>query len=518
MRGNGAAPYSALVSAGVGSALGIACLVVLGAAMAVNRSLWLDESMLLASVDADPWLPPGVELSRYEQALPYGSYLILKLVATLGGVSETALRLPIMLAWLIGVLLTFAAARRVAGPALAAVAVAGCVLAYNSVTQATMFKHYAFEFLATAVLILIAAELDRRPRLGIAVGFTAASALAVVFSNGAVFVSIAIALIVLLRHLPEIRRSARARIFAAVLGAGYLLWFVVWYLLVIRPSSAAQFENRSYELAGLDSFIASLLGTTQYTGQTLGPALSWTPWVVVGVALVLAAERRRLMLWPAVLAVVVGLCGLAALVGVAPFLTPRHLLFVTPVVALAVATGLAATLGRLRVRAAVRWAARATAVVVVAVLAVPAVQSARTLIEETRPLYSAAEDECPKLWTYYGAQPATEVYAPVYAPSVPVIGTVPVDSAENTIGWTWQIRESYPSYIEASVELVTGEPEVCLVIAHAYAGDDVALLAAFRDAGAHCGVLRREFGAELYHCRTAAASATNGSDSPPGWL
>jgi hypothetical protein len=185
---------------------------------AVNRSLWLDEALLATNVLRRDFAGLLRPLDRGPTA-PFGFLALEKAVATALGGSELALRLLPLLAGLATLVLLPRVARRyVSRPALP-LAVALVALAPFLVYYSSEVKPYAFDALASVVLLGLAAALAARPRdRRTAAAFAAAGAALVWLSQPAVFVLAGAALCLGARAL----RRGDHRALAALAGGGAL--------------------------------------------------------------------------------------------------------------------------------------------------------------------------------------------------------------------------------------------------------------------------------------------------------
>lgn len=195
----------------------------------VNRSLWLDEALLVDNFLPRSWAGLLRPLDRGQTA-PIGFLAAEKALATLLGGSEYVLRLLPLLAGLATLALIPRVARRyVTRPAfplaVAIVAVAPYLVYYSSEV-----KQYALDAFVSTVVLGFAAALARRPHdRRVAIGFAAAGVVALWFSQPAVFMLAGCGTVLGVRALRRgDRRGVRT---LAVLAAAWAASFAGSFLI-----------------------------------------------------------------------------------------------------------------------------------------------------------------------------------------------------------------------------------------------------------------------------------------------
>ncbi|MFM7143355.1 MAG: glycosyltransferase family 39 protein [Alphaproteobacteria bacterium] len=137
-------------------------LVVAGVAarlrhLATNRSLWLDESLLSSNILSVPWERLFGKLA-HAQVAPPGFLVLVRAVARVLGPKDWVLRLVPFVAGCVALPVTWAIAKRIAGPTAALVALAIVAACPEAIYFAGEVKPYSVDLLATAALLLVAAR------------------------------------------------------------------------------------------------------------------------------------------------------------------------------------------------------------------------------------------------------------------------------------------------------------------------------------------------------------------------
>ncbi|CAN5443870.1 hypothetical protein BH24GEM3_BH24GEM3_08660 [soil metagenome] len=229
---------------------------------AVNRSLWLDEALVLPSIIGRPLaelLNPGTW-----GALPPGFLFLSRLSTIVLGSSEYALRLVPLLAGLASMFLFLAVARRYVSAHALPLAMVLFALSPFLIYYASDVKQYSSDAAVTLLLLLVAFELRAR---GItakrAVAWCLIGLAAAGMSMTALFVLIGVTGAMLVESIwRRDRRSAVA--LAAVVGA-WALAFGVPYLLFVQGAGRNEY---------LQAFWIS--GFMPFPPQSLSD-LSWFP-------------------------------------------------------------------------------------------------------------------------------------------------------------------------------------------------------------------------------------------------
>ena len=387
-----------------------------------NRSLWLDEAALARNIlDRSAWRLVSTPLD-YVQTAPPGFLLAEKVVTTLAGGSEYALRFIPLVLGLISLPLFFAVARRLLPPAAALLALAMFAFSGRLIYYTSELKQYGPD-VAVALLVLWLALLVRErgfsPRL--TVGLALAGAIAPWFSQPALFVLAGAGLVLLVGAMRDRARGALRHV---------VVLCVVWgvsslaALLVARRSLGAFEHQYMRSFWGEAGFIpyGSTLALLRWPLDTVIRVLRdpfgspVPPLAFAAVALGVAWFRKRDRSALALLALPLAFL-LAAVAGRAyPLGTDvsgftkigpargRLLLFLLPAAFVVAAAGVA----WLRERGGVR--ARILAPLLAVSLAVPPLYYAVVELprrpEDVRPLLERVADEARPgdlLWVFYGA-------------------------------------------------------------------------------------------------------------------
>jgi hypothetical protein len=338
-------------------------LVALGSglrilAYAANRSLSIDESYLaLNLIERSPFELVGA--LDFNQAAPVGFLEAEKLMITILGREEYALRLLPLVASLLAIVLFLRVAQKVLRPVAAMVAVGVFALLDPLVYYSATAKQYAFDVLAAVTILTLALVLGERPlRRRDILALTLLGGLLVWFSHASVFLLGGVALLLGIRCIGD-RDWRRTSALFAMVGV-WAASFAVEYLLTRSnltgivgsfgadggagalltpgqpgPSVFERTTDRLQYLVGLedtasgDPVLASL-------PSNVTRSLTVLILLVAGVGFIsLLRERPRLALLfatPAVLAAIASADDQYPLVG-------RTLLFLLPSVALCIGEG-----------------------------------------------------------------------------------------------------------------------------------------------------------------------------------
>jgi len=206
---------------------------------AVNRSLWLDEALLVSNFLDRSWAGL-LEPFHRGQTAPLGFLALVKGMAEVLGRSELVLRLPSLLAGLATLVILPRVARRYTTGRALPFAVSIVALSPFLVYYSSEIKQYAFDALLSLLVLWLAHDLARRPRDGrVAAAFLLTGAVGVWFSQPVVFMLAGAGIVLSIRAL---RRGDRAALLALIgLGAGWLASFAGAYLV-----SRHQLEDPAY--------------------------------------------------------------------------------------------------------------------------------------------------------------------------------------------------------------------------------------------------------------------------------
>lgn len=425
-----------------------------------DRDFWYDEAMLVEAIRAEGWLAPWQPMSHFEQSSPWGVYLLQKLTLDVVGFQPHPLRVLGLLAYAVGGICTWLAARIWLGGVAALLAGVWSLASLDVVQTAGDFKHYIFEYCVSGVLLLLAARSSRRDSPRSDLVLLGAAIVAIPFSNTVVFVVPGV--VVLLAVL--LGRSRRA---SRVIGGGvlFLLVYGCWYLIAIRPSSVFQIAYPTYRETSTVDLYATIVQTVSQPAATYVVSLT----ALAAAGLVVALVWRRGLLpfsGPALVAVVGGWVGVRT--GLIPFSADRHLLFVVPLVALAAATGLRAVASVLR--AAVPPVRRNAALAVAVIGAVVAfgatvtiAPSAGVLRQQAGQALAQYGSTCSSFYVDWWTQPATELYAEADGIADRVHGGVDTKSGVGQQAWAYRVMNDPQPYEERLVAWVRAHPSTCVL-------------------------------------------------------
>jgi hypothetical protein len=494
-------------------------LALVAIALITDRNFWRDEAMVFQAIQNQGFVAPGVALELYEQALPYGVYVIEKLLITGFGLSETVLRLPGVAAYIIGLIALQWCTRMIGTAAGRLTAFAVGALSYQVILQAVMFKHYTFEFAATAVLVavslpLFAKELRRRSVAAFVVVFL----FCLPFSNTVIFVALAIIGAALLLRVIERRPgSLRSSLYVAAGGVASLTLFGLWYVLVLHPSTLVQLSLTAYVKQGLVHslyrYAVSLLGLFA-PGDTalvfaafalaLGVVLAWGIWLSFR-----AVRAQPLPVTHLVLLLAVGGTIASSIIGIVPFASPRHLVFLMPLIAL----GLGSSVDRISVWSAGRepvsgrrqnqrqGARRVIVAGLAAVLLLTGVIAAFATKQEAGSALAATAGVCSDVYVDYTLQPSAMIYLQRDEPAVRLHGLVSANSGLGKHSWYERVTGNMPAYKQQAVDYFATVQSSCVLTL-----DTDLLIRPIEASGFTCAILASKNQADIYDCTRVGAS------------
>lgn len=418
----------------VGFALVLGALLRL-AQYAVNRSLWLDEGLLVSNFLNRSWAGLFEPFHR-GQTSPIGFLALEKLAVAALGRSEYALRLVPLLAGLATLVLLPRVARRFVTRAALPLAVALVALAPFLVYYSSEVKQYGFDALSSLLLLALAHDLARRPRdRRLLAAFCAAGVAAVWLSQPTVFVLAGTGTVLGLRAL---RRGDRRTVAVlAGIAAAWVASFAGAYL-----AARHQLEDPVYMKAFWRTGFFPLAPRTlqEWTwiprmllarpfrepmgimGLDTSPLSVVTTAAAMGVfACGFAWMRRHRRLRLALLLAPAGFALAASAAHVYPFASEflssgRVLVFLLPSLAFVMAEGVA-SLPRLFPRRAGRAAVAAASALVLLPAAAYAALSVPHLRSEVKPLLDFVNEQRRPgdlMYVYYNGQSVFEYYAPRY--------------------------------------------------------------------------------------------------------
>ncbi len=480
-------------------------LAIVVGALVTNRNFWFDEAMAYQAITQQGFLAPGEPLAQYEQAMPYGVYVIFKTLVGLVGLNETILRIPVLLAYVIGLAALWWAARSIRGTFGRVSALVGGGLSVWVVFQAAMFKAYIFEYALGACILACGWALVRsRFRPSSVWLFFAISSVSLLFSNTAPLMTGSVALATLAigfsRHRDALLRS---RWLLLGTGVGYLIIFVAYYLLVTRPSLVYQLSLPIYSQTGFASFFEALAGIYAPTGRPIFLGFGVAVAAVIVIGAVLARRWDRDAWYPfLVVAITVVVIGIGTLTQVAPFTAPRQVLFAVPAIGLAFGAAAQALAEALRPLLRRSVVLRAVALVSVAAIASGfvgiALYGALSKHEEVGRALAAGDERCDTTYTAYSYQPAAEMYVERDDLGIDLVGQVPSRSGMGHNSWFQRIRDNLPAYQDAAVSYFSEVGQGCLLTGPVRERDD--LLIPLEEAGIECEPVAIRTGIGLYEC------------------
>lgn len=308
-----------------------------------DRNLWLDEAALAFNV-ASRSFAGLLEPLELNQAAPLGFLYLLKATTIVFGNADLVWRLPPFLASLAALPLFFLLVRSVLGARAALFALLILAVSPTAVEYAGETKQYAFDLLAS-ILVLMAADFylkSGRDRARL-IALAAAGSLTLFFSHAVVFVTASAGVALLAREALRRRWTELARL--AVPGAIVLCAFAVHYVLNLREvagnpyfadfwegslTPASPLSGEGLEEIGeewVEMFELPLGLHTYRLGAT----------VFLGGLVSLALRGRAF--WSAAIMLPPALATVAAALDRYPF-TDRFLLFAVPLLTFGVAAGI----------------------------------------------------------------------------------------------------------------------------------------------------------------------------------
>lgn len=490
------------------------------AVIASRRDLWLDEAMLLHAVNDQSLVGPATPLGHYEQALPYGTYLLFKGLTATFGFSQFVLQLPSIVAWLVALVLMYRAAMHSVRPWAAMLGAVVALAGSEQVFQATSFKHYAIELAACAVVVLAAkrwlANPDRTKRWTL----PAIAVATLPFANTSVVVTcgvfLSLALVTLWQDLDKVVR--RTRLLRLGSGAAvFLVVFGIWFGAVVRPSTSFQLANVAYDTATWKSLVSSVVQLGSPTGSAVLMLATWAVLAAVVVATVFRALKRWNLsgsrLSPlgseaarvfdvVLLVVVLAACLAGQITGAVNFLSPRSVLFVAATMAapLGIAADVVASAVVVRWRGAQRLVTAVAAFAIALVGADVVTHVSVHRVQQVGEVLAEAPTSCEAVAPYVYAQPAAELYVSRMPAETPLVGLVSDASGKGESNWDRRELSNLDAYAREYAQAVNTYDRPCLLFAHMRSGDEAVLLAAVRAEGYSCANVVEHTGAWLVAC------------------
>jgi uncharacterized membrane protein len=308
-----------------------------------NRSLWFDEAALATNIVERP-LSGLFRPLEFHQGAPVGFLVAEKLLTSLLGPSEFALRLLPLFCGLLTVLVAARIAELYVSRSTVPLAVALVALNPSLIYYSSEVKQYASDALAALLLLWMfvrLAQSDLSARKIFAFGFMGAAA--VWFSHPAAFSLASAAIVFLVSTRTEKRRIIRLAFVLAMWAASFLLSYFVSLRHLANDSALLDFWGQYFPPHGFthtvgwlfDVFAASV---REPAGLAVFPGMAF---FVVGVGALFRTNRE--LGW-----IVCGTC-IATLLATFAHRYPlggRLLLFAAPIILLVVAEGVAEVCSR----------------------------------------------------------------------------------------------------------------------------------------------------------------------------
>lgn len=309
----------------------------------IERDLWLDEAMLALNI-VERGFGGLLQPLDLNQAAPPGFLFLVKIATLVLGEAEWVFRLVPLLASLATLPLFYFLARSVLGTRGALFALVLLAISPTAVEYAGEAKQYAFDLLAS-ILVLMAADFycrggnPRAARIGLAV----TGSLTLLFSHGVIFVTAIAGFVLLGRDVALRRWSGLGKLAAS--GAVVMLAGLVDYGFHLRHVAAnehfANYWRNSLTWAdpfssrGIKAISEAWLEEIDLLLGLHLPVLGVL--VLIGGLISLAVRGRAF--WAATTAMLVAAVTGAALVDRYPF-SDRLLLFLIPPLAVGIAAGI----------------------------------------------------------------------------------------------------------------------------------------------------------------------------------
>jgi len=318
----------------------IALIFAVVLAVIGRRSFWMDEAMLGIALDGTSW-SSLLRLQEYNQATPIGLALLWKSVLEVFGRSDVALRLGGVAAVGIAMWIFAKVARESIGGLATLLVLALVVSSFPMLRMITEFKHYAFEF---AISLLLVGLWLRLLRTGEWKWYVAATILALPFTYSTPLLTAAL----FLGSVWAVFRKVSAADFGLLirLQSVLLLAQLLWHFTVVVGSVEQQMK-------GFDTFYSHKLLSANPDSLFL--------WLTPGIAILVLVGAPVFLFFLAILPisfisgglkvqgglsepVIVATAGLfvviwsASLAGVYPIGDTRHFVFAAAIFIVALAT------------------------------------------------------------------------------------------------------------------------------------------------------------------------------------
>lgn len=386
-----------------------------------NRSLFIDEAALALSLRTHTFAELLGRLD-HAQFAPIGFLYLQKLLRELFGESEFVLRAPALAAGLLSLPLFFILANRILPPTAAWLAVALFALSRHLIFWSSDAKPYAFDVLATIVLLLLALDWTTQPSRRTAVRLGLAGAIAPFFATTSLLLQAGLGLWLLARALKS-RASQGAWIF--------VIWLAALPAVLHPRLSLSSGDRTFYRAYWSDGFLpfpfepGALQSYVRQVFRSLHDPLGFgypTPAFIALIGIVagavwLAYERRSMASLLFVPVVVIGLASMARLypIGHQWLFSGRVILFLTPIGYLT----MAAALGWLR-RPAPTAALGATILFSAAVPAIATTPWTRSEVRGALEYVQSRDRPGDAIYLYYGIMSLVEYYRPAFEGDVMV--------------------------------------------------------------------------------------------------
>lgn len=192
-----------------------------------NRSLWFDEAALAVNIVERP-LAGMLRPLEFHQGAPVGFLLVEKILASLMGPGEFALRLFPLICGLLTVLLAVVVARLYVSRSVVLLTVALVALNPSLIYYSSEVKQYSSDALVTLVLLWVLVRLAESDLSGRRMAAVAAiGSVAVWFSHPAVFLLAGAGVAFLVSARSDKRRTVRLALVLIVWAASFVVLYVV---------------------------------------------------------------------------------------------------------------------------------------------------------------------------------------------------------------------------------------------------------------------------------------------------
>ena len=313
-----------------------------------NRSLWLDEAKLAHNLITRTPSQLFLPLDHFQGA-PIGFLLVQKLVITLFGPSEFALRLIPFIAGVSTLLLFRIVARKCLKPWPAVFAIAILVFSSEAIYYSSEAKKYALDLLCSVAIVLAGIRcIELRNRVLPLIVFCAIVLVSYVLAISSVF---AVGGALTAMFLTEIEkrdwrgtiRVAAAGLFLIAVFLVYLFGFLAPLMRAIRITLFSPGHFLPWPPASLADLLAIGSRFTDIFGDPMGCGIEEGAFILFTIGCFSLIRKNRALL--AIILLPILLAAIPGFIGYYPF-RGRFLLYAVPLQALGIALGAYWMLGR----------------------------------------------------------------------------------------------------------------------------------------------------------------------------